>query len=201
MTLSSSRGNDTRTAILSHSLELFSENGYDATSVAEICHGAQISKGAFYYHFPSKQDLFLALMTSWLDGVDGLFQAAGESALNVPEALENMAVISGGIFEDLQGGFPILLEFWRQASRKPAIWERAVAPYRRYLDFFAGIIQSGIEEGAFDQGLDSEQAARILMAVAMGLLLQASFDPDGADWQAVTRSGIGMILTGMRRIT
>lgn len=202
MTVSSStsmRGNDTRMSILRHSLALFSENGYDATSVAEICQQAQVSKGAFYHHFPSKQDLFLALMTTWLEGVDGLFQAAGESAVSVPEALENMAVISGGIFDDLQGGFPILLEFWRQASRKPAIWKRAVAPYRRYLDFFAGIIESGIDEGAFDESLDSEQTARILMAVAMGLLLQASFDPDGADWQAVTRSGIGMILNGMRR--
>jgi hypothetical protein len=38
------------------------------------------------------------------------------------------------------------------------------------------------------------------MAVAMGLLLQASFDPDGADWQEVTRSGIKMILSGLRRL-
>jgi len=33
----------------------------------------------------------------------------------------------------------------------------------------------------------------------MGLLLQASFDPDGADWQDTTFSGIKLFLKGIRR--
>lgn len=193
------RGVDTRNNILKNSLALFSKSGYDATSVAQICQQAQVSKGAFYHHFPSKQDLFLALMTTWLEDVDGLFQAASASASSVPEALENMAVISGSFFDELQGGFPILLEFWRQASRRPVVWERAVAPYHRYLEFFSGVIQAGIDEGAFHDSLDTELTGRILMAVAMGLLLQASFDPEGADWQATTRAAIKMVLNGMRR--
>lgn len=201
MTPKPTRGAETRTAILSTSLDLFSKNGFDATSVAEICQQAQVSKGAFYHHFPSKQELFLALMDTWLNGVDGMFQTAGESAMSAPEALEKMAGISGGLFDALEGGFPILLEFWTQASRQPAIWARAVAPYRRFLDFFAGVIQSGIEEGAFEESLDPELTARILMAEAMGLLLQASFDPEGANWQESTQSGIKMILRGLRRMT
>jgi AcrR family transcriptional regulator len=195
------RGLESRTTMLNTALRLFSENGYDATSVAEICRHAGVSKGAFYHHFPSKQDLFLALMTTWLDGVDGRLQEAGEAAAGVQGALENMAVMSGGIFDDLEGGFPILLEFWRQASRKPAIWSRAVAPYRRYLEFFAGMIQSGIADGDFKDTLDPEQTARILMAMAMGLLLQASFDPEGVNWQETTRSGITIILRGLRSVT
>jgi AcrR family transcriptional regulator len=196
-----SRGVETRNIILHHSLELFSSNGYDATSVAEICKRAKVSKGAFYHHFPSKQDLFLALMTTWLDEVDGMFQSASDLAHNVPEALESMALISGGIFEALEGGFPILLEFWTQASRQPAIWERAVAPYRRYLDFFAGIFQAGIDEGAFEEKIDPQMASQILMAVAMGLLLQATFDPASANWQEVTQFGIKLMMNGMRSMT
>jgi AcrR family transcriptional regulator len=195
-----SKGVETRNLILHHSLELFSLDGYDATSVAEICQQAEVSKGAFYHHFASKQDLFLALMTTWLNDVDGWFQSASDLAENVPEALENMAQITGGIFDAMKGGFPILLEFWTQASRQPEIWERAVAPYRRYLDFFATIIETGKAESAFDQALDPEPTARILMAVAMGLLLQASFEPDGANWQEVTQVGIRMIINGMRSV-
>jgi AcrR family transcriptional regulator len=196
-----SRGVETQHAILNSSLELFSKNGYDATSVAEICEKANVSKGAFYHHFPSKQDLFLALMRTWLSDVEGLFQSAGEETSNVPQIIENLAAISGGIFDALEGGFPILLEFWTQANRQAVVWQRAVEPYRQFLDFFSKLVQQGIEEGSFKKDLDPETCARVLTSVAMGLLLQATFDPKGADWQAVTRSGIGLLLEGMRSVS
>ena len=194
----SSRGEDTRSKILHTALELFSKNGYDATSVAEICLKSEVSKGAFYHHFPSKQDLFLALMAGWLGELDGMLQAQAESATDIPQAIENMAGVSGNVFDALEGGFPILLEFWTQAKRQPEIWKRAVEPYRSYLFYFAEVIRIGKSQDAFAEDLDPKLAARMLMGVAMGLLLQASFDPEGADWQEVTRSGIKLLLNGMR---
>jgi AcrR family transcriptional regulator len=41
------RGIETRNTLLDTSLALFSQNGYDATSVAQICQDAQVSKGRF----------------------------------------------------------------------------------------------------------------------------------------------------------
>ncbi len=195
-----SRGIETQQTILNTALELFSKNGYDATSVAEICTGANISKGAFYHHFPSKQDLFLVLMRTWLQDVEGMLQSAIVDTVNVPQMLDNMAAISGGFFEALEGGFPILLEFWTQANRQPVVWQKAVEPYRQILEFFTDLIQIGTEDGNFEQSLDPEVAARVITAVAMGLLLQATFDPKGADWQGVTRSGIQFLLDGIRRV-
>ena len=197
MTLTS-RGVETQNAILNSALELFSKNGYDATSVADICSKANVSKGAFYHHFSSKQDLFLVLMGIWLNDVIALFQSVSVGTANIPQIFENMAAISGGIFDALESGFPILLEFWTQANRQPAVWQRAVEPYRQFLEYFTELIQTGIYEGAFKKSLDPEVSARVLTSVAMGLLLQATFDPQGADWQEVTRSGIGLLLAGMR---
>jgi len=197
MTLTS-RGVKTQNAIINSALELFSKNGYDATSVADICSKANVSKGAFYHHFSSKQDLFLVLMGIWLNDVIALFQSVSVGTANIPQIFENMAAISGGIFDALESGFPILLEFWTQANRQPAVWQRAVEPYRQFLEYFTELIQTGIYEGAFKKSLDPEVSARVLTSVAMGLLLQATFDPQGADWQEVTRSGIGLLLAGMR---
>jgi len=199
MTLTS-RGVETQNAILNSALELFSKNGYDATSVAEICSKANVSKGAFYHHFSSKQDLFLALMGTWLNDVEALFQSVSIGTANIPQIFENMAAISGGIFDALESGFSILLEFWTQANRQPAVWQRAVEPYRQFLEYFTELIQTGIYEGAFKKSLDPEVSARVLTSVAMGLLLQATFDPQGANWQEVTRSGIGLVLAGMRSV-
>ncbi len=190
---------DTRETLLATALSLFSEMGYDATSVAQICEQAQVSKGAFYYHFPSKQDLFLSLMTQWLTKMRTNFLAEARNADDVPAALENMAAISGQIFSELDSGFPILLEFWRQASRDPLIWEQAVSPYKEYLELFAGMIQTAKEEGSFSDTLDPHLAARVVTALAMGLLLQASFDEGNVDWQQVTVSGIKILIEGMKK--
>jgi len=193
-----SRGVETHENILNVSLSLFTQNGYDATSVSEICQCAHISKGAFYHHFPSKQDLFLALMTSWINEVSDSFRASVEASENIPQAMETIAAQSRVLYDAVEGGFPILLEFWRQANNDPAIWQQAIAPYRRFLQFFADAIETGIQAGDFDGSLDADKTARLLMAVAMGLLLQASFDPEYEGWQEVTQSGIKLILDNMR---
>jgi AcrR family transcriptional regulator len=196
--VNSSRSEDTRSKILHTALELFSKNGYDATGVAEICKRAKVSKGAFYYHFPSKQDLFLALMADWLGALDVHLQTASAAAQDVPQAIENMAIASGEVFDALQDGFPILLEFWTQAKRQPEIWDKVSEPYREFLSILANVIQSGKDQKAFRKDLDPELTARFLTAIVMGLLLQATFDPDGADWQEVNRSGIKILLDSMR---
>jgi len=197
-TINHSRGAETRNTILASALDLFSQNGYEATSVAEICLHAQISKGAFYHHFATKQDLFLALMDTWIDFIADMFQSAGEVAESVPEALEQMASIAGGLLDSMESGIPILLEFWTQASRHPVIWEKAVAPYRRFLKYFTDLIQSGMDQGQFLATLNADQSARTLISVAMGLLLQAIFDPKDAHWHEITNSSIKMLINSMR---
>jgi AcrR family transcriptional regulator len=193
------RGEETRNTILEVALGLFSQHGYDATSVDQICQGAGVSKGAFYHHFSTKQDLFLALMEAWLASVEGSFTGSGEMGEDVPQMLKQMAAMSGSLFNALEGGFPILLEFWTQASRHPVIWKKAVAPYQRYLEYFTGLIQTGVDQGAFASAIDPEAAARLLTAAVMGLLLQATFDPDSADWEDVTLFGITTLVKGLRR--
>lgn len=52
---------DTREQILDVALELFVERGYDNTSLREIAERMGFSKAALYYHFPSKDDILMAL--------------------------------------------------------------------------------------------------------------------------------------------
>ena len=67
------RGEETRSHILDVAGELFAQRGYDATSVADICDGAGVTKGAFYHHFESKQAVFLELRDRWLAPLDMQF--------------------------------------------------------------------------------------------------------------------------------
>ena len=51
---------DTKQRILSESLRLFSENGYDAVSVAEIASAGGIKAPSLYKHYKSKRDILTA---------------------------------------------------------------------------------------------------------------------------------------------
>ena len=52
----------TRQRILEAAEEVFAEKGYHGAVVDDIVHAADTSKGGFYFHFPNKQGIFLALM-------------------------------------------------------------------------------------------------------------------------------------------
>ena len=52
---------DTRQRILDVALDLFTEQGYDGTSLRQIAERLGVTKAAIYYHFESKEDILLAL--------------------------------------------------------------------------------------------------------------------------------------------
>lgn len=54
-----------RTKLIDAAIKLIRQNGYAATSLDDLCADAGVSKGAFFYHFQSKQDLALAAIDFW----------------------------------------------------------------------------------------------------------------------------------------
>jgi AcrR family transcriptional regulator len=183
------RSEETRKKIIDEAERLFSQSGYDATGVAEICQAASISKGAFYHHFPSKHAVFMQLLEKWLVPMDENFQLVHQRAPDVPSALIEMAGLLDKVFLYAGERLPIFLEFWTQAHRDPEIWQITIAPYRRYQEFFAGLIREGIEEGSV-RPVNPDATARVLIALALGLLLQSVLDPQGAPWGRFVQDSI-----------
>jgi AcrR family transcriptional regulator len=192
------RSQETRERIKQVALELFSKTGYDATGVAEICQAAGVSKGAFYHHFPTKQAVFLSLLDEWVQSLGEQMLPITSSQKPIPEALQELAWMMDQVFEDASGRLPVFIEFWRQARHHPEIWEASVAPYHTFRVYFAGLIQKGIDEGSF-RPVDPQAAAETLVALAVGLLLQGTLDPRGADWGKTTRQSIQFLLEGLLR--
>jgi len=192
------RAEETRARIMQAGAECFAQNGYDATGVAEICQRASVTKGGFYHHFPSKQALFLALFEQWLTILDEQLAAFHAEAENVPDGLREMGGMIGQVFEVASGQLPMFLDFWSKASHDPGVWEAIIAPYRRYQTFFARMIQEGIDEGTL-RPVDPETAAQTLVSLAVGLLLQGTLDPNGADWTQVTKESIDIYLEGIAK--
>jgi AcrR family transcriptional regulator len=192
------RSEETRSHILEAATQLFSKNGYDATGVAEICHAAGVSKGAFYHHFPSKQAVFLELLNSYLNSIDTGFGMMRQDVHSVPQTILQMAELVGTIFQNANIHLPIFLEFWTQSNHDPQVWETAIAPYRRYQSYFAELIQEGINEGSLQQ-TDPQLAARVLVSLAVGMLMQSLFDPQITDWPNEAKQSMQLLINGIAR--
>lgn len=62
-------------AILTAATRLFAENGFTHTTVAEISRLSQVAEGTIFYHFNSKEDLFLAILKQLKDDISREFAA------------------------------------------------------------------------------------------------------------------------------
>lgn len=185
------RSEETRTRIMDAAVKLFSTRGFAAASVDDICAEAGISKGAFYHHFESKQALFLALLDGWLQAIDRSIESSKDKT--VPETFMQMTEAFPYIFETAGDGLPMFLEFWLQASRDKKVWDASIAPFRRYHKYFTSLIKKGVDEGSFVE-VDPELASRMIVATAMGLLLQSLLDPKGAKWEKVARDSTDLLV-------
>ncbi|HEX2997610.1 MAG TPA: TetR/AcrR family transcriptional regulator [Anaerolineales bacterium] len=188
------RSEETRSRILEAAIKLFSNRGYNKASVDDICAEAGISKGAFYHHFESKQALFRALLNTWLQAIDNAIEASKDKT--APETFMQMTEAFPHVFEAAGDGLPMFLEFWLQASRDKKIWEASVAPYRRYHKYFTALIKKGQDEGSFVE-VDPALTSRMIVATAMGLLMQSLLDPQGANWEKVAYDSTAMLVNSL----
>ncbi|MGN6680427.1 MAG: TetR/AcrR family transcriptional regulator, partial [Streptosporangiaceae bacterium] len=69
---------DTRARIQQIAVELFSEHGYEGTSLREIAEHLGVTKAALYYHFKSKEDIILSLVEDYQAQMDALIGWARE---------------------------------------------------------------------------------------------------------------------------
>jgi AcrR family transcriptional regulator len=192
------RSEETRNKILEAAAQLFSKTGYDATGVADICRAAGVSKGAFYHHFPTKQALFMELLNSYLNGIETGFNFMRQEVHDIPRVILQMAEMVGSLFQTADIHLPIFLEFWTQANHDPQIWEATIAPYHRYQSYFTDMIQEGIDEGSL-QSIDAQLAARVLVSLAIGMLMQSLFDPQVTNWKNEARQSMELLMNGIAR--
>jgi AcrR family transcriptional regulator len=192
------RSEETRERILLISYNLFLNHGYDTTGVAQICKEAKVSKGAFYHHFPSKHDVFLTLLDTWLFKLNNNFQLIQSENKSIPEQFSMMAHSLTDVFKE-SDQIPIFLEFWMQSIRDPGVTQKTIAPYYQYLSFFKKQIEKGVAEGSFSTEVNPENASKLLMSFALGTILLCMIEPHREDWQLILQNNLNTILTGLKK--
>src|SRR5271170_5464386 len=67
---------ESKTKFLQAAIRVIRVKGYTATRVEDVCEAAGLTKGSFFYHFDSKDELALAAADYWIEGTEALFGSA-----------------------------------------------------------------------------------------------------------------------------
>jgi AcrR family transcriptional regulator len=67
---------ESKTKLLNAALNVIRAKGYSATTVDDICHTAGVTKGSFFHHFKSKDDLAVTAAAYWGEMTEGFFASA-----------------------------------------------------------------------------------------------------------------------------
>src|SRR5215472_3670301 len=104
MAITPTQTTNTKTKLLDAALSVVRAKGYSATSVDEICALAGVTKGAFFHHFKSKEDLAIAAAEHWGTTTSALFASARYHDL--PDPLDRVLAYIDLRKAILQGALP-----------------------------------------------------------------------------------------------
>jgi AcrR family transcriptional regulator len=153
-------------------LELFYKNGYYNTSIDDILKSLSLSKGAFYYHFQSKEDFFVSIVQNLIvrkvyslliepiEGKEDPFQAIEKCFENALETAEH---------NEMDYGF-VLSNFISEFNRRNTVISNYLMDiYKVWEVNLVSILQKGKSDGFVNRHVDSEGVATYLISSYMGV--------------------------------
>jgi AcrR family transcriptional regulator len=152
-----------RERILDAAVELFATQGYDATRVAQITERAQVARGGFYHHFPSKQDLLYAAYGDLI--TLQLTRLATILARNDPPAVTLRALIDDAVVTTAASAQRALVAFREITRLDGERADRHRQARRRYQEAVVKLIREAQADGTFQPVASPDTVALTIFGV------------------------------------
>ena len=184
--------------IMSAALSVAVAKGYDQSRMDDIVEKSQLSKGAIYWYYKSKEEVYLSLVDYWFvqyssDVVDTLQQQ--ESASDQLKALFDFFIEQ---FDKNPAVFKLLVEFWRLAGLNPDFNAKLQQVYSDFLEYIIEIIKVGIANGEFKNVEPRITALSILINIE-GINWFTLFDKSGVEAHEYIDTISNFILNGLKK--
>lgn len=168
---------DVRDRLLTAAAQLFSQHGYEQTSLDQVAATAGFTKGAVYSNFASKDDLFLDLMDSHIElRVRQVQEALARSADAASTGRVVGDEVTAALAEDRQWQL-LFLDYVLRAARDPAVQERLVEHRHRVRSLITQAVREVMGERTARGGLDAEAVASAILALSNGLAIEQIASP------------------------
>jgi AcrR family transcriptional regulator len=156
----------------------FRERGYEGTSLQAIARRAGVTKGAVYWSFRDKRDLFLALVEERIDAPVRTLMAITE---NAPASVATAPQVSEGLARLVREQPELLLilfEQWSLAVRNPELRPTYVQRHVVLREALARALRARHETTGVPLTYPAERLAEIVIALGEGLAMDSLVEPD-----------------------
>ncbi len=184
-----------RAAVLRGAIDLFTERGYDATSMGDLAKRLGISKATLYHHVDSKEQLLVAALEDALTEVTEVVAAAGRRLETGDDPLEVLTDVLRHSVEVLVAHQPAVTLLLRVRGNSEA--EAIALERRRDLDHqLASLVRAARDSGQLRGDVDPDVVSRLLFGMVNSLV--EWYLPEGAyDASAIAETVVAVSLGGL----
>ena len=148
-----------RDKILDAAYELFASKGYDKTSVAEIIKLAGASKGGFYHHFTSKEEILETITFGYIEQVKKMYDEVLNNSLKIEEKfIESFYQLNSMKLEQVKD-WDKIKNLYAFKDNHVLLRKMGEAFEKETMRYYQQLIQRGVDEGRFFTDYPQELAA------------------------------------------
>jgi TetR/AcrR family acrAB operon transcriptional repressor len=192
---------ETRNRLLDAAEQLFHDRGVSRTSLQDIAAAAGVTRGAVYWHFQDKAELFNAMM----DRATMPFEEGMGLGETQPQERSLQALRWGmmNVFHSTMHNartrrvFEIAMQKVEYTGELQALKDRKLDIIRDWREENRAVFDTAVAQGLLPRELNTEIAAIALMALVDGLLHQWILAPDSFDLMHVGRSAVEGFLSSL----
>jgi len=155
-------------------MELFWEKGFGSTSIADILSRSQVNSGSLYHYFPGKQDLLVAVLEAYRDGIGPMLLEPAWEGIGDP--IERIFALLARyreliVMTDCLYGCPIGSLALELHEPDPVVRERMVENF----DAWTSAIRNCLEQAGsrLPESADRQALAEFTLTVMEGGVMQA----------------------------
>lgn len=194
------RKEDRPAEITQAALAAFAENGYAATKVDEVAKRAGVSKGLLYVYFKTKEDLFKAVIRSFLSPrIDALIDNIEQSELSAEEFMRGPFLTFATSLPKSPAKILVRLMIAEGPKHPDLIawyWENVVS---RALDALRILIRRGVDNGEFRESSLNEFPQLLVAPVFFSMIWTIVFQPhSNLDTDRFIEAHVNLVLHSIR---
>ena len=198
MTTTLEKGKLTRERIITIAADQFRKNGFHNTPLSQILEEAELTKGGFYFHFRSKEELGDAVIDYMRDfWVHNVLEKVAEEK-GALKKIERMFEIMIKTHEnDIFHGIALLAVLTAEMMEVDEHFsQRLRYIYEAWKESFIDILEQGKREGIFKEWMDPNPLALLIIGSLQGITMMAHLDPENMDLSRLFRNLQVLLLQG-----